>query len=143
MEQPTTDAPAEEKEAVQLAPGAMEISSAAVMQEARADHEMGFNRRLVLAQESLLLTAMIRERDERINQLGQDITDRDNHSVAVDRDLDSKNARIAELEAHLADRETRIEGLQRDHDAMGVTLRAMEAELAKERLRNQEAESRS
>lgn len=129
MEQPTTEAPAEEQAGTPIAPGALEISSAAVMQEARADYEMGFNRRLLLTQQSLVLAAMISERDERINQLGQEITDRDNHSVAVDRDLDTKSARIAELEAHLADRETRIEGLQRDVAAKDTAIRALETQL--------------
>jgi len=133
MEQTTHENPAEEAAVTQLAPGTLEISSTAVMQESRAEHEMGFHRRLLLAQQNLILTAMVNERDQRIEQLAKDITDRDNHSVAADRDLDTKVARIAELEAHLSDRDTRIASLQRDLEAKDTAIRALEADLDKVR----------
>lgn len=125
-------------------PMRIEISSTAVMMEARAEQESSWHRRLLLAQENLLLKSMVGERDLRIEELSKDINDRDAHSVAVDRDLESKDARIAELELHLADRDTRIGSMQHDIDAMGRTIRALEAEAetAGQR-RGQEAENRS
>lgn len=134
MEQPieqTADQPAQEQLKAPAQPAGMEISSAAIMMEAQAQHDMSWMRRLMLAQETLVLKAEVAGRDVRIEQLQQDIGDRDTHSVAVDRDLDTKIARIAELEAHLIDRETQIGGLLRDLTAKDEAIRLLQSELGK------------
>ena len=124
---PDIEQPVQGQADVPARPVGMEISSAAIMMEAQAQHEMAWMRRLMLAQETLELKAAVAGRDVKIEQLLQDVTDRDTHSVTVDRDLDTKNARIAELEAHLADRDARIIGLQRDLTAKDDAIRLIQS----------------
>lgn len=134
MEQPMeqiADETAQERPLAPAQPAGMEISSAAIMMEAQAQHDMSWMRRLMLAQQTLQLKAEVAGRDVRIEQLQQDIGDRDTHSVAVDRDLDTKIARIAELEAHLTDRETQISGLQRDLAAKDQAIRLLQSEIGR------------
>lgn len=137
MDQPieqSADQQAQEQPKAPAQPAGMEISSAAIMMEAQAQHDMSWMRRLLLAQETLQLKAEVAGRDVRIEQLQQDIGVRDTHSVSVDRDLDTKIARIAELEAHLVDRETQISGLQRDLAAKDEAIRLLQSEIGRGQL---------
>lgn len=112
-------------------PPGFEISSTAVMLEARAEHELSWSRRLVLSQENLVLKALVAGRDVQIEQLQQDINTRDAHSVAVDREMETRAARILDLERALAERERVIAGLlNADREVKDETIKALEDALA-------------